>query len=68
MLLWLSLLKFHFCGICVLAMRLENLIHDNEKVALVAYISKRLPVKLILNISALRLPRVQPKNDTFMYI
>ncbi len=67
MLLWLSLLKFHFCGVCALAMRLENLIHDNEKVASVAYISKRLPVKLILNISALRRPRAQPKNDTFIY-
>ncbi len=47
---------------------LERLIHDNAYVALVAYTSERLSVQLILNIIALRLSRMPPKNDTFICI
>ncbi len=68
--LWAGHSTYSHLGIdlCALAVRLKHLIHNNTKIALVAYTSERLSVPLILNIIVLRLSRMQPRNDTFIYI
>ncbi len=62
------IIEFAFSAfLCALATRLERLIHDYAKAALVAYTSETFSNKLILRVTVLRLLRMQPKEDTLIF-